>query len=494
MKKISIFLFILFTWTSLGALRLQAQDIPPHPDMLKFKPLKYEPPRAKDYRHKLKSGPVVFIAEDRELPLVNVSVIIRTGSYLEPKDKAGLAAMVGSLLRDGGTQSLPPDSLDEKLAFLAANIGTFIGYTQGRADLNILSKDFDAGMALLVDILKNPRFDPERMRLYKDRVLQQMKRRNDRSSSIERREWNRLMYGDDFFVNHLPTQQSIESITREDLQAFHRKYFFPGNFILAVSGDFNKKEMLKKLEKAFKGWRNQNTQIPPVPKPAHEPKPGIYMVNKDVNQGRISIGHWAVERGNPDEFALRVMNDILGGGGFTSRIMSRVRSDEGLAYSAGSRYGFGVYYPGVFRAFFQSKTPTCAHATKIVLEEINRIRTEKVSQEELRTSINSFIETFPKTFASKAQIVSTFAQDEYSGRDPKYWQTYRDKIKKVTADDVLAVAKKYLHPEKLVILGVGNVEEMLKGYDKVPVKFTDFGLGEVKRIPLRDPMTLKPME
>ena len=471
-----------------------SQDIPPHPDQLSFKPLKYDPPKAKDFRHTLKNGAVVYIAEDRELPLINITILVRTGSYLEPPEKAGLAAMVGALLRDGGTKTLPPDSLDERLDFLAANIRTSIGQTQGRATLNVLSKDIDEALKLFVDILRHPRFDEERIKLYKDRVLQQMKRRNDRTSSIERREWNRLMYGDDFFINRLPTKQTIESITRQDLIEFHRKYFYPANFIFAVSGDFKKKEMLKKLEKAFAGWPNQKTEIPPVPKPSREPEPGIYMVHKDVNQGRISIGHWAVERGNPDEFALRVMNDILGGGGFTSRIMSRVRSDEGLAYSAGSRFGIGTYYPGVFRAFFQSKTPTCAHATKIVLDEIRRIRSEKVTEEELKTSINSFIETFPKNFATKERTVMTFAQDEYTGRDPEYWETYRDNIRKVTADDVLRVAKRYLHPEKLVILGVGNVDEMLKGYDKVPVKFTDFGLGEVKRLPLRDPLTLEPME
>ncbi len=488
-KCATLWLLLLAVLTS-GVL---AQGIPPHPDQLTFKPLKYDPPKAKDFRHTLKNGAVVYIAEDRELPLINISIIIRTGSYLDPEGKEGLAAMVGSLLRDGGTQSLTPDSLDERLDFLAASISTSIGGTQGSATLNVLTQNLDDGLALFVDILKHPRFDEERMRLYKERTLQRMKRRNDHTASIERREWNRLMYGEDFFINRLPTKKSIESITREDLIEFHRKYFYPANFIFAVSGDFKKKDMLKKLEKAFANWPNRGTKIPPVPRPKREPEPGIYMVHKDVNQGRISIGHWAIERGNPDEFALRVMNDILGGGGFTSRIMSRVRSDEGLAYSAGSRFGIGVYYPGVFRAYFQSKTPTCAYATSIVLEEINRIRTEKVSEEELQTSINSFIETFPQNFGTAARTVRTFAQDEYTERDPDYWQNYRDNFRKVTADDVLRVAKKYLHPDKLVILGVGNVDDMLKGYDKHPVKFTDFGLGEVKRLPLRDPLTLEPI-
>jgi zinc protease len=492
MKKIN-FALLLLVCLLRQAPPLAAQPIVDHPDKLTFKPLAYQPPKAKELRSVLKSGPVVYIAEDRELPLINVSILVRTGDYLEPKEKAGLAAMVGALLRDGGTATLTPDSLDERLDFLAANAGASISSTQGNVSLNILSKDFDAGMALLVDMMKNPRFDENRMKLYKERTLQQMQRRNDQTSSIESREWNRLMYGGDFFTNHLSTKQSLESITRQDLIDFHKKYYFPANFILAVSGDFNKTDLLKRLDKHFTGWKNIGGAFPKVPRPAQAPKPGIYMVNKDVNQGRISIGHWGVERGNPDEFALLVMNDILGGGGFTSRIMSKVRSDEGLAYSAGSNFGVGVYYPGVFRASFQSKSPTCAHATKIVLDEIARMRTEKVTADELNTSINGFIETFPLTFATKAQVVGTFAADEYTGRDPQYWETYRDNIRKVTADDVLRVAQKYLQPDKLVILGVGNTKDILAGYDKVPVKFTDFGLGEVHQIPLRDPMTLAPL-
>jgi predicted Zn-dependent peptidase len=492
MKKIHL-VSLLLVYLLLQAAPLAAQPVVDHPEKLTFKPLAYQPPKAKELRHVLQSGSVVFIAEDRELPLINVSILVRTGDYLEPKEKAGLAAMVGALLRDGGTTTLTPDSIDEKIDFLAANSGASISSTQGNASLNILSKDFDAGMALLVDMMKNPRFDEARMKLYKERTLQNMQRRNDQTASIEGREWGRLMYGENFFTNHLSTKASLESITRQDLIDFHKRYYYPANFILAVSGDFNKADLLKRLDKHFAGWKSTRAAVPKVPRPSQPPKPGIYMVNKDVNQGRISIGHWGVERGNSDEFALAVMNDILGGGGFTSRITSKVRSDEGLAYSAGSNFGIGVYYPGVFRAAFQSKSPTCAHATKIVLDEIARMRTEKVTDDELKTSVNSFVETFPLNFATKAQVVGTFAADEYTGRDPLYWETYRDNIRKVTADDVLRVAQKYLQPDKLVILGVGNTKDILAGYDKVPVKFADFGLGEAKTIPLRDPMTLAPM-
>jgi predicted Zn-dependent peptidase len=197
-------------------------------------------------------------------------------------------------------------------------------------------------------------------------------------------------------------------------------------------------------------------------------------------------------RDNPDYYALTIMNDILGGGGFTSRITSRVRSDEGLAYSAGSSFGFGVYNPGIFRAAFQSKNPTTSQAIDIIMEEINRLRTTKVTAEELETAKNYFIEVFPRNFATATQIAGIFAQDEFTKRPPDYWTNYRDRIRAVTADDVLRVAQKYLQPDKMVVLVVGNIDEIAKGNPDRPqhslAKIAKDGT--LRKIPLPDPLTL----
>jgi predicted Zn-dependent peptidase len=199
-----------------------------------------------------------------------------------------------------------------------------------------------------------------------------------------------------------------------------------------------------------------------------------------------------IMRDNPDSYAVGIMNDILGGGGFTSRITSRVRSDEGLAYSAGSNFSFGTYNPGVFRASFQSKNPTTSQALDIMMEEINRIRTGKVTAEELETAKNQAIEVFPRNFATAGQIAGVFAQDEFTKRPADYWSTYRDRIRAVTVDDVQRVAQKYLQPDKLVILVVGNIDEITKGNPDKP-QFSLLKLakdGQINRIALPDPLTL----
>ena len=490
---LALALFMTLSPASLLAQTQQGGNIPSHPRDLKYTQLNYTPPKREQYRHTLSNGTVVYLVEDHDLPLVNVSTIVRTGSYLDPAGKEGLATLTGSQMRTGGTASKTAEEFDEAADFLAANISNFIGATQGNANLNLLSKDVDQGLALYFDMLRNPRFQEDRIKLAKSQILQSMERRNDRTDAIEGREWGRLMYGANHFSTKETTKASIEGITREDMIAFHQRYYNPAGFIFAVSGDFNTKEMLAKLEAAMKGWPVNKQAVPDVPKPTAVPVAGVYVVNKpDVNQGRVSIGHTGVMRDNPDAYAIEMMNDILGGGGFTSRITSRVRSDEGLAYSAGSDFGFGVYYPGVFRAAFQSKNPTTSQAIDIIMEEINRLRTSKVTAEELETAKNSAIEFFPRIFATAAQIAGTFAQDEYTKRPADYWATYRDRIRAVTVDDVQRVAQKYLQPDKLVVLVVGNIDEITKGNPDRPqhslLKIAKDG--QIRRIPLPDPLTM----
>ena len=469
-----------------------AQAIPDRPDQLVFQPLAFQPPVAKDYRVVLKNGMVVFIAEDRALPLVNIALTVRAGSWLEPAGKEGLAALTGSQMRRGGTKSLTAEQLDEKLDFLAAQVSSGIGPTSGSASLNCLSDNLDEALRIFVEMLREPRFQEDRLALAKEQALQEMKKRNDDSADIEAREWGVLLFGEPFFTNRFTTEASVVGITRDDLVAFHRAHFNPGRMIAAVSGSFSRPEMIRKLEAAFAGWPSPKAPVPPIPGTISPAAPGLYRVEKDVNQGRVSIGLPTVKRDSPDVHALEVMNEILGGSGFTARITKTVRSDEGLAYSAGSALVPGVWYPGRFRAAFQSKSRSVPYATSLVLDEIRKIREGSVTAEELETIKNGLVQSFPSTFASKAQSMAIFAADEYTRRDPAYWTTYRDRIRAVTAADVQRVAREHLVPEKMVVLVVGKQAEIDLGDEKHPVTLASLAPGgKVTTLPLRDPMTMK---
>ena len=481
---------------TVAALWSNAADIPDRPEKLKYPALNYSPPDAKQFRVALKAGPIAYVVPDRELPLVHISILVRAGDYLDPTGKEGLADITGYLLARGGTKSKTAEDLEERLAFLAANLNSTSADTQGSVSLNLLSKDFDEGFAILREVLTAPRFQDDKLALRKQQTLQGMKQRNDDAAAIEQRERRFLAYGDAFYFNRHSTQASLDSITRADIEAFHRRWFHPKNFVVAVNGDFDKDAMIARLEKLFAAWPFAGEVPPPVPTEKKFAAPGVYLVDKEVNQGRVTILLPGIQRDDPDFPATQVMNDILGGGGFTSRIMNRVRSDEGLAYSAGSGFPGGVYHPMSFLAAFQSKSRTVAYATSIVLEEMRKIATSDVTAEELETTKKQFIETFPQTFATKRQVAGTFAGDEFTGRfakEPDYWKTYRSKIDAVTAADVKRVAAKYLTPDKVVILVVGTKEEILKGHPDHPVKLESLGGGRLVDQPLRDPLTMKPV-
>ena len=477
--------------------RLPAADIPPRPEQLTYPPFSFTPPAAKDHRAVLPSGPVVYLAENRELPLVNVSLVFHGGTYLDPAGKEGLSELAGDLLTRSGTATRTPEQLEERLAFLAANLSSGWNDDRGTVTLNLLSKDLDEGLTILREVLTGARFAPDRIRLAKDQTLAEMKQRNDDSAAIEARERGFLAWGPDFYTNRYATKASLEAISREDLVSFRETWVHPRNVLVAVSGDFDRPTMLKKLDALFATWPTSGEAAPLVPKPHHVMTPGGFLVDKDVNQGRVSILLPGILRTDPDHFAALVMNDVLGGGGFTSRIMIRVRSEEGLAYQAYSTFAGGVWYPGLWRASFQSKVRTAARASEIVLEEMTRMREKGIAAEELATAKASFVDTFPRRFATKAQVAATLLEEEFTGRyrtDPSFLATFRANIEKVTAADAERAAIRLLDPGRVTLLVVGRKTDLLNPDPNSPVRFASLTGGKLTELPLRDPMTMLPLK
>lgn len=469
-----------------------AAEIPSRPEELTFPPLDFELPDPGSLRFELANGIPVYAKPDRGLPLISITVSFRGGSYLEKPGEEGLASVTAEAWRTGGAGERSARELDEELDFLAAELSTSVGDVTGSVSLDVLSKDLETGLALMLDVLTRPRFQEDRVAKAKDDLLQAIKTRNDSAAAIEAREWDRLLFGDDFWMTRLPVAPSIEAITPGRCRAFVKRLVGAGNLIVAASGDFSTEELKAALDRTL-GKLPRVAELPPeVPQPEHRAVPGVYVVNKpDVNQGRVSIGQTGPRLGHPDEAALRVMNHVLGGGGFTSRITRRVRSDEGLAYSAGSSFSFPVTVPGTFRASFQSKSSTVPFATAITLGLIGEMRTEEITGEELEIAVNAYVEQFPRRFETAAATVRTFAVDELLGRPHDYWTTYRERTRAVSVEDVRRAAARHLDPAQMVILVVGNVEEILAAHPEHEERLADFG--EIRTLPLRDPMTLEPL-
>ncbi|HMN96485.1 MAG TPA: pitrilysin family protein [Phycisphaerales bacterium] len=470
-------------------------DLPARPEEIEFGVLRFETPEASQFRHELSNGVPVYLAPSREFPLVNIALSFKGGDDLDPADAVGLARATAAMIRRGGTTTVSAADLDERFDYLAAIANVGAGKWATSANLNALSSNLDEATALFFDMLRHPAFDQSKLDIWKAETLERMRQRNDDAGPILDREWAALLYGRDHFEARQITRQSLDAITRARMEAFHARICHPGNVIVAVTGDFEVSDMLERLERLLgkgSGWA-KGEPVPDPPPPQATFAPGTYHVEKEIPQGKVFIGMRGIARDDPDYFAALVMNDILGGGGFTSRITRRVRSDEGLAYSAGSRLAPEVWYPGEWRAGFQSKNETVALATKIVMEEIERIRTEPVSDEEIETSISQFVETFPRSFESKPAMLSIFVNDEWTRRPPGFWKNWRENVAKVTKEDVRRVAERMLQPDQIAIFVVGRWDEIYPGDRAGRASMSDFFDGNVEHLPLRDPLTQQPV-
>ncbi|MFN0057376.1 MAG: M16 family metallopeptidase [Planctomycetota bacterium] len=466
-----------------------SSELPRRPEAIPFPALQFEPPRAQDYRQVIgASGVPSYFAPSRELPLIRISFVFRAGSYLDPADKVGLAELTGDLLRRGGSRKRAPEVIDARLDFLATELEIAADTESLEVSLDCLASTLDESLALCFELLREPEFAEERLELAKAESLELMRQRNDDAGDILEIEWGALAHGRTSFQGRVSTVGDLERITREDLRAFHRRFVHPKNLMIGAVGAFETAELRTRLERAIEGWAAG--EVPARPQ-ADAPtwRPGLYHVEKDIPQGKVALGLPAIGRGDPDEVPLLIMNNILGGGGFTSRLVGRVRSREGLAYSVGSDVTPGLWGPGEFRAEFQSKNNTVALALKIILEEIARLRSEPVSAEELATAQNSYVETFPRNFESPAAMIELFLDDELTGRPGDWWTKLRDRIRAVTPADVQRVAARHLDPAQLAILVVGAWNEIDPGDPAGRAKMSDVGGAKVVKLPLRDPLT-----
>ncbi|MBN2271750.1 MAG: insulinase family protein [Sedimentisphaerales bacterium] len=407
----------------------------------------------------LANGMKLFLLEDHELPLINVSAIIRTGSIYEPAEKIGLASITGEVMRTGGTAARTGDELDEELERLAASVETSIGLNSGSASVSVLKEDIDKGLAILADVLMNPEFREDKILLSKMQAKSMIARRNDNIRAIAGREFDKLIYGPQSVYARHEEYATIDSITRDDLIAFHKRFFAPNNMMLAACGDFNTDEMIRKIENAFHDWHKADLSIPKKPKVDYKFRKTVNQIRKDdVNQSNVYLGHIGGLMSDPDYFALVVMNKILGGG-FTGRLFKNVRSREGLAYSVFGSYSANYDYPGEFYVGCMTKSGSTVYAIRAMLREVEKMREAEVTDEELALAKESFLNSFVFNFDTKGEIVRRLMIYEYFGYPADFLMKTKENVEKVNKADVLRVAKKHLKPDTVQILVVGRPDD-----------------------------------
>jgi len=446
-----LFLLVFFPWLA----QAQEEELLKHPREMNFPPLSFFPPKAT--RTILSNGIVLYLLEDPELPLVNISALTRTGSIYDPPDKAGLAQLTATLLRAGGTAEQTPQAINEELEFMAAEIEFYMNRESGGASLSVRKQDLPRALAILAGLLMKPAFDPTQLDLAKKKEVEAIRRSNDNPEEIAYREFRKGLYGENP-RGQVPSIESIENIRREDLIRFHKRFFQPNNMMLGVSGDFKKEEMIRVLEEAFRGWERSLVELPFVPIPSPRDKKLIYHVPKNLPQSTILLGHLSLPLDHPDHIPLRVLNYILGGGGFSSRLTQEIRLNQGLAYAVGSFYQGRVGY-GVFGAFCQTKSSTTHKAISLLYEIIGGLKKNRPQAEELDWAKKSLISQFIFSFTSSASIVSQQMQLEYDGLPEDYLEKFQGRVSAINLEDLERVAEKHLHPEKSLLLVVGREED-----------------------------------
>ena len=438
-----------------------APAVLPDPRTMAFPTLPLAPPQPR--RIVLENGLVVLLLRDQEVPLVRVQALVRTGGVLEPADKVDLAEITGRVMRSGGTARYAGPEINRILESLGAVLETGIGRQSGTASLSVLTPDLPLGIDLLAEVLRRPVFDAAEVERVKARKIEEIRRGNDEPDAIAFREFRTAVYGDDP-RGRQSSPEMAAAITRDDLVAFHARSFFPERTLLGVSGDFDEEELLALLRRHFGDWRPSGEPAPHFPVPDRPPRAGVFLTAKSLPQSTIVMGHLAPPKNSPDFYAFSVLEHILGGSGFGSRLMSEIRSNRGLAYSVGSFYRGDIGY-GVFGAYCMTKSASTLEAARLMRGIIARVRDEGVSAEELRRAKDAIVNNLIFSVDATAEVVSQRLGFAYDGLPEDFLERYRDRIEAVGLEDVRRVAQRFLRPEALSTVVVGE-EAALAGLDE----------------------------
>jgi len=426
------------------------------PEQLTFPPLDFHFPEVA--QQQLDNGMKVYLKEDHELPLVELTVMVEGGSIYDPADKAGLSQFFARSLSTGGTQQSSPEKLEAELEAMAAELSVSSSLYGYEIDMSLNREDLERGIEILAELLRQPRFDNKRMELVRTQMLEQIKRQNDDPGSIASRLLKKEIY-QDHPLGAYPTQSGVESFKRDDLLQLHQRYFQPQNVWLAVSGDVSTNELLGSLKLQFGDWTMGETFLRQFALPPTGSAGKVFLVDKKIPQTTILLGQPGIEKNNPDMFAVQVANYILGGGGFNSRMMREIRSDRGLAYSVYSYFQIGRQLPGLFVAGSETKCESTIEVVQLLKQLIEEICENPVSADELRLAKECLINSFIFAFEDSHSIVNRKLRFEYYNYPDEYLETYRQKLAAVTVADVQRVAREYLHPDQLQIVLVGDSEQ-----------------------------------
>jgi zinc protease len=426
----------------------------------------------------LKNGMRVLLLEDHELPVISGLALIRTGNLFDPPDKRGLSSVMADVLRSGGTTAKTGDQIDEELENIAASVESSMGETSASITFSGLKETAGTVLGIFKAVMTDPEFRQDKIDLTISQSHSGIDRRNDDAQGIAEREIASILYGRDNSYGWNIEHADLARIQRSDLQEFYHRYYCPKNIMLAVYGDFSTPDMKDQLEKLFADWNSEQPPVPVFPLVAAKAAPGVFLAEKsDVTQTFFSLGLLSGTLRDPDYPALEVAVNILGSG-FTSRLMSQIRTKMGLAYSIGAGWGASYDHPGTFRIVGSTKSPSTAAAILAAREELEKMRAAEVTDQELKSAKDAVLNGFVFFFDSPAKTLSRVLTYQYFGYPKDFLFEYQKKVAAVTRADVLRVMQQHIDPASLSIVAVGNPKDFGKALSDI---------GKVEKIDLSIP-------
>jgi zinc protease len=405
-------------------------------------------------RSVLGNGLVVLTSEQKALPMVTLNLLVEAGSRFEPADRAGLANLASRLLIYG-TKNRTALQISEALDFIGATLSTGCSEETAAVSLTLLKKDLDAGLKLLAEVLTESTFPAEEIDRQKQSVIASIRAKEEQPGEVAEMKFMEALFPKSPYGRPVEgIEESVRRVERAGLLEFYRNYYRPNHAILAVVGDVSPEEINTKLTQAFNAWGKGTAAVGPIAPPVPG-APTVVLVNKDLTQANIVVGHEGVPRTHPDYYAIQVMNYVLGGGGFSSRMMESIRNQRGLAYSIYSAFE-PEKYAGSFQVTMQTKNDSAAEAIRVAVDEVRKMREQGATEPELQEAKDYLIGNFPIRFDTNRKVASLLSQIEFFGLGLDYPDRYPDIIRKVTREDVLRVAKRYLQPEKLIVVVVAD--------------------------------------
>ncbi len=405
----------------------------------------------------LPTGLVLLASEEHSLPFVTFQLLIDSGAWRDPSGEEGLAHLTarGLLL---GTSKRAVNAINEELDFMGASLSSSSGRDYSTLNLKVLKKDLDKGLDLFMEVLTQPTFPEEEIRRETEKTLAAIQSEEDRPEEVAEKEFQKTLFLNSPYGHPVEgTKGSVSRLTREGVVGFYRSYYHPNSAILIVVGDITDDEMKTKLIPLLEKWSMAETpKLPFITQFAKKQK--TVKIDRPITQANIILGHAGVSRENPDFYAITVMNYILGGGGFASRLMEEIRNKRGLAYSVASFFDPGKY-PGSFQIVLQTKNASAREAISLSLQQMERIQKELVSEKELEAAKKYLIGSFPMRLDTQGKLANFLTQVEYYGLGLDYPEKYPSLIRSITREEVLRVAKEYLHPKNIIQVIVANLKE-----------------------------------